>query len=118
MRVVLAVIVFFVGLTACNPIKSTDTPDDSKDRREHGGTYPLSSLGVPEGQLPPPGECKIWIPGRPAGQQRPPMKCADAFRRAPLGAWVISQESSSRYRVSIFSKEKRGLVEENRFYED
>lgn len=30
---------------------------------------------VPNGHLPPPGECKIWYPYRPAGQQPPPFRC-------------------------------------------
>ena len=53
--------------------------------------YPFPHLGIPYGHLPPPGECKIWIPGLPAGQQGPPESCESAMYNAPLGAWVISR---------------------------
>lgn len=31
--------------------------------------------GIPSGHLPPPGECRAWIPGVPPGQQPPPTRC-------------------------------------------
>jgi len=30
---------------------------------------------IPRGHLPPPGECRVWIPGLPPGQQPPPHRC-------------------------------------------
>jgi hypothetical protein len=30
---------------------------------------------IPPGHYPPPGECRVWIPGRPPGHQPPPVKC-------------------------------------------
>jgi hypothetical protein len=30
---------------------------------------------MPNGHLPPQGECRTWIPGRPAGHQPPPGRC-------------------------------------------
>ena len=30
---------------------------------------------IPDGHLPPPGECRVWDPSRPAGHQPPPFKC-------------------------------------------
>jgi hypothetical protein len=30
---------------------------------------------IPNGHLPPPGECKLWYPDRPPGHQPPPFKC-------------------------------------------
>lgn len=30
---------------------------------------------IPNGHLPPPGECKVWYPDRPAGHQPPPFPC-------------------------------------------
>lgn len=36
---------------------------------------PVAGPRVPAGHLPPPGECRPWIPGVPAGQQPPPHRC-------------------------------------------
>ncbi|MBX3502521.1 MAG: hypothetical protein KF889_24005 [Alphaproteobacteria bacterium] len=30
---------------------------------------------IPPGHLPPPGECRVWYPDRPAGHQPPPQRC-------------------------------------------
>jgi hypothetical protein len=30
---------------------------------------------IPSGHLPPPGECRVWYPGVPPGQQPPPFRC-------------------------------------------
>ncbi len=91
--------------------------DDRGDRGRgsDGRDYPFSALNIPRGHLPPPGECKVWFPGKPPGHQPPPQSCAAAMRSAPLGAWVITHEGS-RYRVSIFNSNKRHIIDEVRYY--
>ena len=90
-------------------------------KRNEGGArerqLPLNSLNIPKGHLPPPGECKIWIPGKPAGQQGPNVSCAYANANAPLGAWVITHEGE-RYRVNIFNRRKRSVIDEIRYYQN
>jgi len=34
--------------------------------------------GIPRGQLPPPGACRVWYDGRPPGQQPPATSCREA----------------------------------------
>jgi hypothetical protein len=116
-------------LSSCTTTRypGTGGPDDrgnypfpESERRERKGSddgkvYPFGSLGIPKGHLPPPGECKIWIPGKEPGQQGPPQSCASAIRNAPLGAWVITHEGS-RYRVNIFNRVKRSVIDEVRYY--
>ena len=40
--------------------------------------YRPGGYGVPSGHLPSPGQCRVWYPGRPPGQQPPPVDCARA----------------------------------------
>jgi hypothetical protein len=47
-----------------------------------GGRYGERTQGIPNGHLPPPGECRVWYDGRPAGQQPPPTSCRQAERIA------------------------------------
>lgn len=44
---------------------------------------------IPRGHLPPPGQCRIWFPGRSPGKQPPPGDCRQLRHRVPAGAWLI-----------------------------
>jgi hypothetical protein len=44
------------------------------DKDYRGGSYGYAPP-IPDGHLPPPGECRVWYPDRPAGHQPPPFKC-------------------------------------------
>jgi hypothetical protein len=58
-------------------------------------TAPLSAQGrdrsneVPPGHRPPPGMCRIWLDGVPAGQQPAPTDCATAVRNRPANGRVL-----------------------------
>jgi len=44
-----------------------------------------TQLHIPAGHYPPPGECRIWYPDRPAEQQPLRLGCS----QVPPGAWVL-----------------------------
>lgn len=63
-----------------------------------GAAAPLGAQGksfgpkndrIPEGHRPPPGMCRIWLDGVPAGQQPAPTDCATAVRNRPSNGRVI-----------------------------
>jgi hypothetical protein len=69
--------------------------------------YPsYHSLHIPPGHLPPPGECRIWYPGRPPGHQPPPVSCAVAINEAPAGSWVLHRNGNEPDILEV--KEKKG----------
>ena len=47
-----------------------------------GGRYSAEAQDVPPGYLPPPGACRVWYDGRPAGHQPRATSCAEAERTA------------------------------------
>ena len=57
--------------------KKRDDKEDKKKakRNEKRRGSERQGVDIPKGHLPPPGECRDWIPGLPPGQQPPPRKC-------------------------------------------
>jgi hypothetical protein len=45
-------------------------------------------LFVPPGQMPPEGQCRVWIPDRPPGQQANATQCA-SLGNIPPGAFIL-----------------------------
>ncbi|WP_157621120.1 hypothetical protein [Salisaeta longa] len=54
-------------------------------------------LHVPPGHRPPPGACRVWVPGRPPGHQPPPRLCHQLRHAAlPPGARVLTHHGVQR----------------------
>ena len=88
--------------------------DRKRDRMNgEGRLYDYSKLRVPADQLPPPGDCRVWFPDRPAGQQQAAPQSCDGT--PPVGAWLIKNEGR-RYRVDIYNNKTAGLIDRTRFY--
>lgn len=53
---------------------------------------------IPPGHMPPPGECRVWLPDRPPGHQPPPTSCRVAERQADrFGGFVVYGGRRDRY---------------------
>ena len=50
---------------------------------------PHEATFVPEGYMPPPDKCRIWLHDRPASQQPPPGDCSELRSRVPPGATLV-----------------------------
>lgn len=46
------------------------------------GRNSARNQGIPPGQMPPAGQCRVWYEGRPPGQQPSPTNCDNAERIA------------------------------------
>jgi len=69
-------------------------------------------LQIPPGHYPPPGECRIWYPGRPPGHQPPPGRCDSLATEVPPGAWLIRHPARDREHVHVvvYDERRRGAV--------
>jgi hypothetical protein len=78
---------------------------DSSYFRQQGHTR------IPNGHLPPPGECRIWYPDRPAGHQPPPFKCGQAHGQVQPGGWLISPgPQAEELEVAVYDPRRPGIV--------
>jgi hypothetical protein len=75
---------------------------------QHGYTH----LDIPPGHLPPPGECRVWYPGKPPGHQPPPGPCGRLRHRVPAGAWLIQRPEDTPAYVDIeaYDPSRPGIV--------
>ena len=69
-------------------------------------------LDIPDGHLPPPGECRVWYPGWPAGHQPPPGSCSALGARVPAGAWLLRrpQAQPRHFDVVVYDQRQPGVV--------
>ena len=78
-----------------------------------GTAGPRELAGVPRGQYPPPGECRVWYPNRPAGQQPPPTSCERlAGARLEPGAFILhgDQAYDAEYNWREADRRRPGTV--------
>lgn len=55
--------------------------------------------GIPPGQRPPAGMCRVWINGVPPGRQPRPTSCSTAVRSVPSNGRVIWGDQTTSQRV-------------------
>jgi hypothetical protein len=117
-------IVLMSGLTlCCYADEGKDESGKGKKRADaqHGqdddrGSYfhrrGYTRLNIPPGHYPPPGECRIWFPGRPPGQQPPPGNCRQLSARVPPGAWLIRHRDDDleHVLVDVYDERRPGKV--------
>jgi len=99
---------------ACSKSSKTVVLEPTPDRRaseQSGGVRPstAATLGVPPGHLPNPGECRVWIPGTPPGQQPKPKSrsCGGIAALAPAGSWIIYRPGTDRKVVHVRETDPR-----------
>ncbi|HSF33394.1 MAG TPA: hypothetical protein VLK82_23355 [Candidatus Tectomicrobia bacterium] len=90
--------------------KGKDREHRGNDGYFHERGY--TTLGVPPGHLPPPGQCRLWYPDRPPGHQPPPENCGRLRYHAPVDAWLIHRpKGKPKYvDVSVYDAYRPGIV--------
>jgi len=125
-RVLAVAIAALFGVTACTKTIKTvvlvPNPDYQAQPNESGrGPRTAATLGLPPGQLPQMGECRVWIPGVPPGRQPRPKSrpCAGISAFAPAGSWIIFRPSENRKLVYVreVDSNNAGIIIRTRIYD-
>jgi hypothetical protein len=76
-------------------------------------------LRIPSAQLPRPGECRVWKPGRPVREQSAAGSCGQIEPSAPPESWVLyrPQQDPRLVQVRIIDPDQAGLVTDVRVYD-
>ena len=72
-----------------------------------------AKFGIPPGHLPPPGQCRVWMPGEPPGKQKkkyPSGDCSSVSREVPAGAWLVYRPGGDKKEVIVREYDGDGLV--------
>lgn len=95
------------GNDRVDAVVAKDDHDHDKDRDSYFKTHGHEKLHIPPGHYPPPGECRVWFPGRPPGHQPPPTRCDRAYASVPPGAWVLRHPANDRDHVHVVVYDER-----------
>ena len=63
-----------------------------------------AKFGIPPGHLPPPGQCKVWMPGEPPGKQKKKYEsgaCESVSRDVPAGGWLVYRPGEDKKEVVV-----------------
>ena len=77
------------------------------------------TLGVPPGQLPPVGRCRVWVPGQPPGHQPRARSCNGIVATAPAGSWILFRPRAEKGLVQVryVNASKAGAIVRVRVFE-
>jgi hypothetical protein len=113
-------IVAVLAATACSSISTTSTTQSSQPAPAvRRGPSTAATLGIPPGHLPPPGQCRVWLPGEPPGHQPKARSCAHIERTAPAGSWIVYRPTEDRkvVHVRVVDERRPGVVVHLRVYD-
>jgi hypothetical protein len=92
--------------------------NDGQPSTERPGST-AARLGIPPGHLPEIGQCRIWAPGVPPGQQRwaKSVSCL-VVGNPPAGHWLLFRPTSDRriVRVRVAHERRSGVITVVRVY--
>ena len=105
-------------LMSCTVVVKSDRPHDHNVVVVKENKGRPAYLGIPPGHLPPPGQCRVWFPGRPPGRQPRSGNCIDVERYIRPGAWLVrrSLNDPKHIKVMVYSHERPLSVLVVRYY--
>lgn len=107
-------------LAACSKTTRTVIVAPAPEARAAGPST-AATLGIPPGHLPTPGQCRVWVPGTPPGQQPRPRSrpCEGIATAAPAGSWIVYRPTADRklVHVRVVDARRAGMIVRVRIFE-
>lgn len=103
-----------VILTLAVMVAATTTSADAQGR----GKGKDKDKGVPPGQRPPAGMCRIWIDGVPPGHQPAPTDCETAVRNQPRNSQIIWGDNTTNRNRPVANDNRSDRRDRNRNRDD
>jgi len=119
-----------LGSTACS--QNAPPGSDSTEPVDGSGASVVASasgsdenastaarFGVPPGHLPPAGQCRVWMPGEPPGQQKkkyPVGQCSTLRASIPAGGWLIYSPTDNKKEIRVWEYGSRRQLLTERVY--
>ena len=113
-----ATLVAILAATACKPVSSNPAPEPERGPRRAPDAA-ATSLDIPPGHLPPPGQCRVWVPGTPPGRQAKSRSCTRIESSAPAGSYIVERPGRDKrvVHVRVVDERRPGVVVRMRVYE-
>lgn len=109
------------GLTGCAGVvvARTGPGHPAPGPPAHAPGRAARDLGIPRRHLPPPGERRIWNPGRPPCHQPAPGDGPRLSREVPDGAWLLHPPAHRprEVKVSVYDPDRPRVVIEVRCHD-
>jgi hypothetical protein len=115
--VILSATIAVLAATACNSLHLAQQSQPAPAPQR--GPSSAATLAIPPGHLPPPGLCRVWLPGEPPGHQPPARACASIEVVAPAGSWIVYRPPKHKREVYVRLVDQRraGMVVGFRVYD-
>ena len=120
----LAPALVLLAAVACSSISTTKSkpapaPSPAPAPAQKQGKSTAATLSIPPGHLPPPGQCRVWMPGEPPGHQAKARSCANIERSAPAGSWIVYRPTEDKkvVHVKVVDQRRPGIVVHVRIYD-
>jgi hypothetical protein len=94
------------------PVVTVPVPaPETQSQARRGNSESVHVLGIPPGQLPRAGQCRVWVQGVPPGHQARSRSCAGIASTAPAGSWIVYRPADSRdIHVHVVDRSRPGQV--------
>ena len=114
-----------IAASACTIVTTPPAEPPAAEHRssntaaEHHGPSTAATLGIPPGHLPPVGQCKVWVPGKPPGHQAAARSCSGIERTASAGTWILYRPTNDKkdVHVRVVDDRRPGVIVHVRVYD-